>query len=60
MVEYILCLLASSISQKESKLKCRENLGVIGFLPPPGGPIAQSKLTSTNSWNAPKIYNIAF
>ena len=53
IVENILILLESSISQNDNKLKCRVNLGVSGFLPPPGGPIAPSKLISTSSLNAP-------
>ena len=30
-------------------LKCFNNLGVVGFLPPPGGPHAATMLTSTMS-----------
>lgn len=39
-------LASSSISGNAMKWKCRNSLAVIGFLPPPGGPIAATKFTS--------------
>ena len=65
IVENIRILLASSISQKDNKLKCLVSLGVNGFRPPPGGPIAPSRLISTSSLNAPgnenkRIYLLQF
>ena len=53
MVEKIVFLLASSISVKDSKLKWRVKRWVMGFRPPPGGPMAQAKLMSTMCLNAP-------
>lgn len=47
MVEKIVFLLASSISVKDRKLKWRVRRWVMGFRPPPGGPMAQAKLMST-------------
>jgi hypothetical protein len=49
----ILRLLESSISVNVMKLKCLNSLAEIGFLPPPGGPIAQQKLTSTKLRKSP-------
>ncbi|TNN27876.1 hypothetical protein EYF80_061977 [Liparis tanakae] len=51
MVEKIVFLLASSISVKDRKLKCRVKRWVMGFRPPPGGPMAQAKLMSTMCLN---------
>lgn len=53
MVEKIFFLLASSISVKDRKLKWRVKRWVIGFRPPPGGPMAQAKLMSTMCLNVP-------
>lgn len=53
MVEKIFFLLASSISVKDSKLKWRVKRWVMGFRPPPGGPMAQAKLMSTMCLNVP-------
>lgn len=46
-------LSSSSISGNAMKWKCRNNLGVTGFLPPPGGPIAAIKFTSSIHLNKP-------
>ena len=48
-----LCLEASSSSVKERKLKWRENRGVMGLRPPPGGPIAHTNIMSTSLRNEP-------
>lgn len=53
MVEKIFLLLASSISLRDRKLKWRVKRWVMGFRPPPGGPIAQAKLMSTICLNVP-------
>lgn len=53
MVEKIVFLLASSISVKDKKLKWRVKRWVMGFRPPPGGPMAQAKLMSTICLNVP-------
>ncbi len=53
MVEKIFFLLASSISAKERKLKWRVKRWVMGFLPPPGGPMAHAKFMSTRFLNVP-------
>jgi len=54
IVEKILCLLVYSISVNATKLKCRISLAVTGLRPPPGGPIAQQKFTSTNFLKSPE------
>lgn len=46
-------LASSSISGNAMKWKCRNSLAVIGFLPPPGGPIAATKFTSWICRNDP-------
>lgn len=46
-------LASSSISGNAMKWKCRNSLAVIGFLPPPGGPIAPTKFMSSISLNDP-------
>ena len=47
------CLELSSSSVKDMKLKWRERRGVMGLRPPPGGPMAHTKLMSTNLRNEP-------
>lgn len=54
MVAKMRCLLSSSNSVKDRWLKCLKKRGVTGFLPPPGGPIAETKLMSTSSRKVPK------
>lgn len=49
-------LSSSSISGNAMKWKCRNNLGVTGFLPPPGGPIAAIKFTSSIHLNKPMSF----
>ena len=53
MVEKMVNLEESSSSVNEMWLKWRENLGVTGFRPPPGGPIAPTNMISTNFLKAP-------
>jgi len=48
-----LTLASSSISRNAIVWKCRKSLAVIGFLPPPGGPIAVMKFTSSISLKYP-------
>ena len=43
----------SSSSVNEMWLKWRENRGVMGFLPPPGGPMAPTNIMSTSLRKAP-------
>lgn len=54
MAEKIWLLLPSSNSVKAKKLKWRRSLAVTGLRPPPGGPIAHTKLTSTSVRNSPE------
>lgn len=58
MVEKIFFLLASSISVKDRKLKWRVKRWVMGFRPPPGGPMAHAKLMSTMCLNVPDKTNM--
>ena len=44
----ILVKVSSSKSVKEVKVKCLKILGAIKVLPPPGGPIAVTKVESIN------------
>lgn len=53
MVEKIFLLLVSSISVNDRKLKWRVKRWVMGFLPPPGGPMAHAKFMSTMFLNVP-------
>ena len=53
IVEKILVMLLSSSSVNARKLKCRLMRAVIGLRPPPGGPIAHTKFTSTRCLNSP-------
>lgn len=46
-------LASSSISGNAMKWKCRKSRGVTGFLPPPGGPMAPIKFTSSISLKLP-------
>lgn len=46
-------LALSSISGNAMKWKCRKSRGVTGFLPPPGGPMAPIKFTSSISLKLP-------
>jgi len=48
-----LTLASSSISGNAIIWKCRKSLAVIGFLPPPGGPMAVTKFTSLISLKYP-------
>ena len=54
MVAKILCLLSSSSSVKDKWLKCLKKRGVTELRPPPGGPMAHSRLMSTSSRNVPR------
>lgn len=60
MVEKIFFLLLLSISVKDRKLKWRVKRMVMGFLPPPGGPMAHAKLTSTRYLKAPSNHQEKF
>ena len=53
IVEKILNLDESSSSVKEMWLKWRENRGVTGLRPPPGGPMAPTNVMSTSLRKAP-------
>lgn len=53
MVPKIFFLLRSSISVKARKLKWRRKRAVTGLRPPPGGPMAHTKFTSTRLRKSP-------
>lgn len=56
MVSNISFKLGVSKNVNDKKLKWRMNRGVIGFLPPPGGPIAQTNCTSKfGQINLPRV-----
>lgn len=50
---YLFTLLLSSSSGNERKWKCLNKRAVTGLRPPPGGPIAPTKITSIIVRNSP-------